>query len=58
MKVIIDNDQLKRLRIQAKKVDKLLINTHGLDLRIVAQVGFLIGMINATKFTAKKYEKQ
>lgn len=57
MKVLIDNDQLKRLRIQAKKVDKLMINTAGLDLKIVAQVGFLIGMINATKYTAKKYEQ-
>lgn len=57
MKAIIDNDQLKRLRIQAEKVDKLMLKIAGTDLRIVAQVAFLVGMIKATKYTAKKYEQ-
>lgn len=58
MKAIIDNDQLERIREQAKKVDKLMENASGLDFQLVAQIGFLIGMINATKFTAKKVEEK
>lgn len=56
MKAIIENDQLERIREQAKKVDRLIENASGLDFQLIAQIGFLIGMINATKYTAKKIE--
>lgn len=54
MKSIIDSEQLERLRKQAQIVDKLLIESSGTNIKLVAQIGFLLGMINATNFTEKK----